>query len=257
MRGSREAVGSALRDLTYVVVLPVAVPMHVALTPLVEKARQALGLPPVAADIFQHYLDGFGREYSLSVPTEWHDYIVGWTRHPPTNEPGARMVQNAHGTTTYLNVNARNETRGELYDLWVSLGHFNVNVSRNPDGSTTYRIEKCYEFGLTDPKGRPSVHGFHVRATPAVIQAIRSMLPAYRFPKPGGFDSFRLKREKNGTYTLYIPWLVLASLGQKFYIRAASRERPRWPHRFRTVEASIGGAGRRREQGEIPCRLAI
>jgi hypothetical protein len=159
---------------------------------------------PRSAEMLKHYVEGSGKPYELKdISKQWQDWIVKQT----SGTPGV------HKDLFPYNAG--------IGDLRNSLGHFDVAVTRNADGSRTYEITDKYAFPPTEhdteQKGR---HGFPVTERQRE-QILDVGLPTGTWRNPGGFDeSFEIKKVGH-EYILYIPQQVLAENGTPFEVKGS------------------------------------
>ncbi len=99
---------------------------------------------PIATALLKHYVERSGVPYILdTIPAEWQNWIVTATQA----RPGKHSDLNPYNSG--------------LYDLRNSLGHFDVEVKPNPDGTKTYLISDTYQFGAKKhDKAQRGRHGF-------------------------------------------------------------------------------------------------
>src|SRR5262249_34412134 len=87
---------------------------------------------PFSTALLKHYVERSGEPYPLeNIPKEWEDWIVKATGA----RPGMHRELNPYNSG--------------LYDLRNSLGHFDVEVKGNKDGTKSYLISDTYKFSAT------------------------------------------------------------------------------------------------------------
>jgi hypothetical protein len=158
---------------------------------------------PYSTRLLKHYVEGSGELYTLrDIPREWQEWII-----------------RKYGTSPgYYNVDPYNVG---LYDLQNSLGHFDLTIRRNADGTKTYTLRDMYEFGFRkgDKKKR---HGFPLgdldRRT---IGLINRLLPEEEYTNPGGFRERWEIRRVGRQNILFIPQEFLAKQGKPFPVRGS------------------------------------
>jgi hypothetical protein len=164
---------------------------------------------PQSVEFLKHYVEGSGEPYELKeVPSAWQDWIVKQTG----GKPGV-----------YKELSPYN---AGILDLRNTLGHFEVSVIRNPDGSKTYQISDRYEFGFkrNDTK-QESRHGFPVdESERRLLEKVPWPTGTYR--NPGGFaERFEFKQVGKET-VFYVPWQVLNDHGKPFDVKGSFARAP-------------------------------
>jgi hypothetical protein len=156
---------------------------------------------PFSTALLKHYVERSGEPYQLGeVPLAWQAWIEAATR----GRVGLHRQLSPYNSG--------------LYDLRNSLGHFDVEVSRNRDGTRTYRISDRYQFGALphdrDQRGR---HGFPLGALDAqALDLLARLLPRGEYQNPGGFtERWELRTIGRETF-LFIPQAVLEAQGRPF-----------------------------------------
>jgi hypothetical protein len=161
---------------------------------------------PVSTALLKHYVERSGVPYIIeTVPDEWQDWIVEVTK--------ARRGK--HRDLSPYN--------SGLYDLRNSLGHFDVDVTRNADGTSTYVISDIYQFGAKKrDKAQRGRHGFPLGSLSQwQIDVIRRLLPGDEYRNPGGFkERWEIKTVGKETI-LFIPQQYLAEQGKPFEVTAS------------------------------------
>jgi hypothetical protein len=174
-----------------------------------------LDLLPIKADsphstaLLKHYVEASGDPYELKeIPIEWQDWIVKGTK----GKPGIYK-----GLSPY-NVG--------LYDLQHALGHFDVRVKANADGTRTYVISDLYRFGSKrNDRRQQGRHGFVVGdVSESSLRVIRTLLPSTEYENPGGFkERWEIKtvhyRDGKSQTILFVPQQFLVEQGREFAVR--------------------------------------
>jgi hypothetical protein len=158
---------------------------------------------PVSTTLLKHYVERSGVPYILDpIPEEWQEWIVETTK----GRPGKHRDLSPYNSG--------------LYDLRNSLGHFDVEVQRNPDGTKTYLISDVYQFGAKKKdKAQRGRHGFPLgRLSPWQIDAIKRLLPEDEYKNPGGFKERWEVRTAGKETILFIPQQYLAEQGKPFEV---------------------------------------
>jgi hypothetical protein len=158
---------------------------------------------PYSTALLKHFVERSGQPYELgAIPPEWQAWIKKAT----------------HGKTgTFHDLSPYDSG---LYDLRNSLGHFDVQVTRNHDGTKTYRITDTYQFGFvahdTQQRGR---HGFPLgQLSPTELKLLTLALPRDEYANPGGFtERWEVKHIGRETF-LVIPQAFLANQGTPFKV---------------------------------------
>jgi hypothetical protein len=158
---------------------------------------------PISTALLKHYVERSGVPYIIEpIPSEWQDWIVAATK----GRPGRHRDLSPYNSG--------------LYDLRNSLGHFDVEVKRNPDGTKTYLFSDVYQFGAKKKdKAQRGRHGFPLGTlSPWQVDAIKRLLPDDVYKNPGGFKE-RWEVKTVGTETiLFIPQQYLAEQGKPFEV---------------------------------------
>lgn len=173
---------------------------------------------PVSTAMLKHYVEHSGAPFELQeIPAEWQAWMVSAT----------------HGKVGHFR--DLNPYNSGLFDLRNSLGHFDVDVTRNPDGTQTYVISDTYQFGFiqhdTEERGR---HGFPLgQLSSNELALLRWVLPKEQYDNPGGFrETWEVKTIGRETF-LIIPQQVLEKQGKPFAVSG----------RFTTQRAPLRGHG--------------
>ena len=165
---------------------------------LVLSALQLAGVKsdaPSTIRFFKHYLSEEGEDLDLDpVPPLWQDEI------------GKRYK----GRSGKLKVNPYN---WGVFDIQNTLGHFDLMITREKDGSTSYEIEDYYQFPYKDDAGKIIRHGFEVDAEQA--QTLRSRLPTRVYKYDQKFEIVKLGKK---TY-FYLPTEWLQQNGTAFKVK--------------------------------------
>lgn len=164
---------------------------------------------PRSAEVLKHYVEGSGEPYELKdIPPEWQDWIVKQTG----GRPGVHKELSPYNAG--------------IMDLRNSLGHFDVRVTRNADGSKTYEIADEYVFGYkendTKQEGR---HGFPVSESQRAM-VLDVGLPTGTWKNPGGFEEGFEIKQVGKEYILYVPQQVLAENGKPFDVKGGFTRPP-------------------------------
>jgi hypothetical protein len=158
---------------------------------------------PFSTALLKHYVERSGDPYTLvDIPREWQDWIIRTTG----GRPGLHRELSPYNSG--------------LYDLRNSLGHFDVEVKYNKDGTKTYVISDVYEFGFArNDKTQRGRHGFPLGDLSSwEISAIRKVLPEDEYTNPGGFrERWEIKIVGKETL-LFIPQQFLAQQGKPFKV---------------------------------------
>ena len=158
---------------------------------------------PISTELLKHYVERSGVPYILeTIPEEWQHWIVGATK----GRPGKHRDLNPYNSG--------------IYDLRNSLGHFDVEVKRNPDGTKTYLISDVYQFGAKKKdKAQRGRHGFPLgTVSPWQVDAIKRLLPEDEYRNPGGFKERWEVRTVGKETILFIPQQYLAEQGKPFEV---------------------------------------
>jgi hypothetical protein len=158
---------------------------------------------PFSTALLKHYVERSGEPYTLEgIPTEWQDWIVKVT----CGRPGRHRDLNPYNSG--------------LYDLRNSLGHFDVEVRANKDGTKTYLISDTYQFGaMKNDRAQRGRHGFPLgELTPWQIVTLKRLAPEDEYKNPGGFtERWEIKTVGKETI-LFIPQQYLAQQGKPFKV---------------------------------------
>ena len=158
---------------------------------------------PVSTALLKHYVERSGQPYVLEeIPKEWQDWIVKAIGGRPGRHRGL------------------NPYNSGLYDLRNSLGHFDVEVKANKDGTKTYLISDTYQFGaMKNDKAQRGRHGFPLgELSPWETETLKRLAPADEYKNPGGFtERWEIKTVGKGTI-LFIPQQYLAQQGKPFKV---------------------------------------
>jgi hypothetical protein len=161
---------------------------------------------PYSIALLKHYVEGSGDAFTLeSIPEKWQEWIIQATKA----QPGRHRDLNPYNSG--------------LYDLRNSLGHFDVTVTVNKNGSKTYAIQDVYQFAWkTDDKAQSGRHGFPLGdVSEEKLALIRRLLPSQEYHNPGGFEErFEVKRVGK-EIIFFIPQAFLAAHGKKFEVKGA------------------------------------
>ncbi len=159
---------------------------------------------PYSTAMLKHYVESSGELYEIKdVPKEWQDWIVKVTH-------GKLGV---HKSLSPYN--------SGIYDLRNSLGHFDVTVTTNKNGTKTYTITDTYGFGYAKhDKNQTGRHGFPLgKPSPTTLRIIKMLLPSQEYVNPGGFkEHWEAKQIGKDTYLL-IPQQFLAEQGKPFPVK--------------------------------------
>jgi hypothetical protein len=134
--------------------------------------------------------------------SEWQDWIIKATG----GRPGMHRELNPYNSG--------------LYDLRNSLGHFDVEVKANKDGTKTYVISDIYQFSfIKNDKTRRGRHGFPLgNLSYWEIVTLRQLVPNDEYTNPGGFkERWEIKSVGKETI-LFIPQQYLAQQGKPFKV---------------------------------------
>jgi hypothetical protein len=155
---------------------------------------------PKSTAMLKHYVEGSGKPFDLGeIPADWQDWIA----------------KTHGGAGTYHEVSPYN---AGIYDLRNSLGHFDLRVTANRDGTKTYEITDRYQFGFKpNDRRQEGRHGFPLGEVDGVkLKVIEAMLPSGTYKNPGGFDE-KWEVKKVGKETiLYVPQQYLDQQGKPF-----------------------------------------
>lgn len=158
---------------------------------------------PFSTAFLKHYVEYSGEPYTLAnIPGEWQEWIIKATG----GRPGMHRELNPYNSG--------------LYDLRNSLGHFDVEVKANKDGTKTYTISDIYQFGFTkNDKTQRGRHGFPIgNLNPLEVESFRHLLPNDEYTNPGGFkERWEIKSVGKETI-LFIPQQYLAQQGKPFKV---------------------------------------
>jgi hypothetical protein len=150
---------------------------------------------PNTIDFFKRYLGGTGERYTLDpVPLAWQEEIEKRYRD---KAPGRYLV---------------NPYKWGVYDLQNSLGHFELTIVRNADGSRTYTLDDVYEFPYFDDDGKLISHGFG--ADPKLEGLASGLLPATTYKYGQRFEFKTLGK----TRYLLLPTEWLQTNGTRFAV---------------------------------------
>jgi hypothetical protein len=152
---------------------------------------------PNTIKLFKHYLCSEGERLELDpVPLSWQEEII--------KRYGGRQGKSKVDPYNW-----------GVFDLQNSLGHFDLTIHLEPDGSRTYLVEDYYHFPYTNDKGKPIRHGFEIDAQSA--QRLKNWLPTRVYRRNQKFEIVKL-----GTKTyLYLPTEWLQKNGTPFTVCGA------------------------------------
>jgi hypothetical protein len=104
-----------------------------------------------------------------------------------------------------------------MKDLQNSLGHFDLRITKNKDGSLVYRITDEYKF--PPPNSQRERHGFQVPGlSDARAKQLQGALPTDEYKASGGFrEKWELKKV-HGEWTLFVPQPFLDDMGVNFRV---------------------------------------
>lgn len=159
---------------------------------------------PQSTAMLKHYVESSGELYEIKdVPKEWQEWIVKAT----------------HGKLG-LHKSLSPYNSG-IYDLRNSLGHFDVIVTRNSDGTKTYTISDTYGFGyLKHDRNQTGRHGFPLgELSPTTLHIVRMLLPSQEYVNPGGFKEHWEIKQVGKETLLLIPQQFLAEQGKPFPVK--------------------------------------
>jgi RHS repeat-associated protein len=153
-----------------------------------------------ASKLFQHYVQGTGTPYQLSeIPRQWQDWIV----------------RDTHGKPGLHHMNPYDKG---MYDLQNTLGHFDVNVVKNKDGSKTYNLSDYYDFPA--PSSERERHGFGVSDLKGwKLFAVMGMLPWTVYQATTGLRERWEIKKVGKEMVLFIPQPWLKSQGRSFRVK--------------------------------------
>jgi len=158
---------------------------------------------PFSTALLKHYVERSGEPYVLAqIPKAWQDWIVAATK----GRVGRHRALNPYNSG--------------LYDLRNSLGHFDVEVKANRDGTKTFLISDTYQFGaMANDSAQRGRHGFPVgELTSWQIEALKGLIPVDEYRNPGGFrERWEIKTVGKETI-LFIPQQYLAAQGTPFQV---------------------------------------
>jgi hypothetical protein len=104
-------------------------------------------------------------------------------------------------------------------DIRNGLGHFNLDVVPQPDGTRLYVITDRYEFP-NKASGRTVEHGFQVgKLSKGVADTANSFLSSFKFTRDTGApdNKFELRKDPaTGEYTFLIPQSLIVDHGTDF-----------------------------------------
>jgi flagellar biosynthesis GTPase FlhF len=188
-----------------------------------EKVQKIL-LPMIGKDegsttvaLFKYYSNGPEKsdlakeDYIIeNIPSNWKEWIIKETKG---------MEDGRHNLSPYY---SKIKKSGGPDDLVYALGHFDVTVITNADGTKTYDIEDLYSFGFDlTKKFEEQRHGFHFETQNKEkldkLKWICSMVPKVAHPT-GNMEGCEVKPEGSG-YKLYIPQTVLSAAGKPFLVK--------------------------------------
>jgi hypothetical protein len=158
---------------------------------------------PISTTLLKHYVERSGIPYIIeTIPEEWQEWIVEETKGRPGKHRGV------------------NPYNSGIYDLRNSLGHFDVEVTRNPDGTKTYLISDVYQFGAKQKdKAQRGRHGFPLGSlSPWQVDGVKRLLPEDEYRNPGGFHERWEVRTVGKETILFIPQQYLAEQGKPFEV---------------------------------------
>jgi hypothetical protein len=165
---------------------------------------------PFSTALLKHDVERSGDPYELKgIPPEWQEWIASATQG---------KVGKFRDLSPY---------NSGLYDLRNSLGHFDVEVKQNKDGSKTYLLSDTYQFGAmkndTSQRGR---HGFPLgQLTTTELDLLKRALPKDEYVNPGGFkEQWEVKTIGKETF-LFIPQAYLAEQGKAFTVSGSFTSR--------------------------------
>ena len=170
---------------------------------------------PFSTVLLIHYVEATGKTFELDkIPEDWQRWIV-------------KATEGRIGVHKSLN-----PYNSGLYDLRNSLGHFDVTVIQNSDGTKTYNISKPYHFGWKQrdrlQQGR---HGFPLgKLGETQIAFMKRLLPEGEYWNPGGFHEHWEIAWAGRQIYLYIPQSVLDRHGRAFIVYGSFR----WPNQGRS-----------------------
>ncbi len=173
---------------------------------------------PLSIRYFQHYLEGTGEDFILpeeDIPEEWKTFIIEYTKQ---NKPSSRS--DCPGIC-YDDVSSYNQ---DQYELQNAIGHFNVEIIDNSDGSKTYTIVDYYQFGQPDTEMKTQArHSFPLNElSDEEITQINEIIPDIEFTSADGEfkDKFEVERRPDGPH-LVVPQPLLQNLGTNYHSRAS------------------------------------
>jgi hypothetical protein len=188
-----------------------------------EKVQTIL-LPMIGKDegsvtvaLFKHYTNGPEKsdlakeDYIIeNIPSNWKEWIIKETKD---------MEDGRYNLSPYY---SKIKKSGGPDDLVYALGHFDITVITNADGTKTYDIEDLYSFGFDlTKKFEEQRHGFHFETQNKEkldkLKWICSMVPKVAHPT-GNMEGCEVKPEGSG-YKLYIPQTVLSAAGKPFLVK--------------------------------------
>jgi tetratricopeptide (TPR) repeat protein len=166
---------------------------------------------------FKHYSQGPDKselakaDYKLEdIPPEWEDWIAKETKN---------LKDGRHNLSPYYD---KKRKSGGPDDLVHTLGHFDVIVRTNPDGTRTYQIEDLYKFGYDLTKNLDEQrHGITFKTQNKEklnkLMDLCSLIPPIEHPL-GVMEKCEVIKIGN-SYKILIPQQILAAAGNPFIVR--------------------------------------
>ncbi len=163
---------------------------------------------PYSVALLKHYVEASGDPYELKdIPKDWQDWIVKAT----AGKIGLHRELSPYNSG--------------IFDLRNSLGHFDVNVKLNQDGTKSYAITKFYQFGFKKhDKAQTGRHGFPLGShDSSKVDLLRKLLPTKQYLNPGGFKEGWEIRQQGKETILFIPQQVLVKEGKPYWVSGTFR----------------------------------
>lgn len=167
--------------------------------------------------LFKHYSLGpdkselAKKDYELEIiPSQWEEWIVKETKS---------LKDGRYNLSPYYD---KKKKSGGPDDLVHTLGHFDVIVRTNPDGTRTYQIEDLYQFGYDlTKKLEEQRHGFTFSTQNKekldTLMWLCSKMPPVKHPV-GQMEKCEVIKTGTG-YKILIPQQILAAAGNPFVVR--------------------------------------
>ena len=160
---------------------------------------------PHATEFLNHYFFGEGEDVNMNFPEEWQDWVIEQTKN---RRPGTYEL---------------NPYNSGIYDLRNTMGHFQVTIQQEDDGTRVYECTDVYDFGYySQDRSQQGRHGFALfDLSESTIDALNNyVIPSTEYDNPGGFvERLEVKKVGGETYLL-IPRELLRQNGNGFNVRS-------------------------------------